>query len=171
MGGNTHAFLRRSFRIFTSYLTAWLLSMIFILFYLNLAKEKFIQYLPFYSLIFFAILAYLIYRDVNNTYTAVKLENKNRLSSLFYVQNTAFTGFLPFTIAGTVCFIVSITSEKSREAAILIYNSISGPLLFLSGAKATESGIPPARFLAFVLSVPLLAAVCYYIALIRDTKE
>jgi len=162
-------FFNRSLKFFLDYLTAVVLCLIFIVFYFSLVKDSFIRFLPLYSLIFFALLAYLIFKDVRVLYGSLKYENRNRLSAMFYVQNTAFTGFSPFVAIAVICYIVSLFSEKSREISILTYNALSSPTLFLAGAPA--SGISLFRLFSFSLSVPLLAVLCYYVCMLMDMKK
>lgn len=150
-------YVRNGVKVLVDYLIALLIFVILIYIFISLAGNKFITYMPAYSLLIFAFGAFIVYADMKTVAAKEKKPqyelNPYPLKGLVY----GLLGFAPIALLELVSVFIRFSAGEYDRLEHVVLNVLMGPLYFM----IRLFGEAPLGYVLASLLVPILAMIGY----------
>jgi len=152
-------YLRASVKIFTDYFTGMFLYFIFLNVFSSFAGENLDSWYTYYSMLFFIIVFYLIYKNMK---AAAMVEKNAHTAYPLKGLVCGLLGFSPYILFEifhlfVVLNFINLNNEVAESVILLIYKIIFGPVIFIAEAFP----YPAIGYILSTLAVPCIALLGY----------
>lgn len=150
-------YIKGGAKILFNYAMAMIVFLIFLYPFINLTKDKLYIWLPFYSLVFFLFVFFLIYTEMKEL--AIKEKKPQNQLNPFPFKGAiyGFFSIIPLGLAAMAISIIHFDNIALERIRHLLVNTLLGPLYFVYGPlEETVFG-----YIAAIMLIPLVAMLGY----------
>lgn len=151
------SFIRTAFRVFYNYIVSLILYLILIFTFIALAKDRYIELIHYYGLIFFAITALLIYSDMNKI--ALKERKPQYGYKVYPVKGFVYglVGVIPIAVIVAVASLIKFSDTFLNNLKHVGVNALLGPMYFIIRWQNEE----PLGYVLAILILPVVSMLGY----------
>jgi len=150
-------YFRNCAKVLFNYLSSLIIFVVFLYVFLSLTKERFGEFLPYYSLFVFLLTYFMIYGEMKRLAIKEKKPQYNLhpypLKGLLY----GLMGIVPVALPVAVAALINLGDPIAERIKHLAINTILGPVYFLI-KWMNESVL---GYAAAILIIPLISALGY----------